>query len=156
MFQTWQRENDLDEDFSFIRPLDLITKNVDELNQMRMERRENQQKHVVKEISRQPEARSSKSVRRNQENEKEHEKRRKPMQISGRKNEDSGEGHKKRRDQATADDELKRSEDHTHKEMITAHEDDAFVKNKQIEIVGGKFFLLYLFAVDNYLFAVDN
>lgn len=124
------RENDLDEDFSVIRPLDLITKDVDELKQMIIERRENRQKHVVKVTNR--------KCRKNQDNAEEHEERRQPTQKSCRKNEDSGKGQKRRRSQiSTVDDEPKRSEDHTDTNMVTAHEDNAFVKDKPIEISGG-------------------
>ncbi|KAK1383227.1 hypothetical protein POM88_020962 [Heracleum sosnowskyi] len=130
--QTWQRKNDLDEDFSFILSLDFITKDVDELKQMIIERKENRQNHVVKVINR--------KCRRNLDNSKGHEECRLPTQKSGRKNEDSEEaleeGHKKRINQIlTFDDELKQSEDHIGTNMVTAHKDDVFVKDKGIEIL---------------------
>lgn len=111
--------------------MDLITKDVDELKQMIMERRKDRQKHVVKVINRQHEAKSWRSARRNQDNVEEHEKCWQPTQKSSRKNEDSGKGHKKHINQiSTADDELKQSEDHTDTNMVTAHEDNAFVKRQ--------------------------
>lgn len=104
------RENDLEEDFSLIRPLDLITKDVDELKQMIMERRENRRKREVNgqhearsskversnhDDVKEPEARSNEGERSNHDNVKEHENRRQPTQ-SGRKNGDSRKGHKNR------------------------------------------------------------
>ncbi|XP_074375141.1 WD40 repeat-containing protein HOS15-like [Apium graveolens] len=116
------RENDMGEDFSVIRPLDLITKDVDELKQMVMERRENHQKRVVKVINKQHEASSRKSVSGNQED-VEYEQCRRPKQKSGRKDENIRKGPKKRRNQiSTADDELKRSGDHTETNMVTAYQ----------------------------------
>ncbi|XP_063945049.1 WD40 repeat-containing protein HOS15 isoform X2 [Daucus carota subsp. sativus] len=79
-----KRKADLDEDFSFIRPLDLITKNVNELRQMITERRKNRQKHVVKVINRKDGSRSrGVSEKGKLANEKEHEKYKHLGQSSG-------------------------------------------------------------------------
>ena len=109
---------------------------------------ENQQKHVVKVNKRPHEARPRRvSERVKQDNEKH----RQPRKKTDRKNEDKGKNHPKlKARKSTAGDELKGSEDHTDTERVTAHEDNAVIKNNEIEIFGGKFVLLYLFALQNY------
>lgn len=112
----------------------------------------NQQKDVVKANNRQQQPRARKvSERADSDDDEEYEKYRQLGQKYDRKKKDTRKYHEKRRDRiSTADDELNRSEDQTDTEMFAAHEDSAVTKNKQIEIFGGKFVLLYLFALENY------
>lgn len=140
----------MDEDFSFIRPLDLITKDVYELRQMINEKKKSQQKDIDKVFDRENE-REPRGVteREKQYKGKEHEKDKEVSQVSERGKQDRGKEHEKDGDRIEIDEDRgKQHEDFTDREMVMDQEDKASVEHKENGICGGKLtlFMLHLFA----------
>lgn len=118
----------MDEDFSFLQPLDLITKDVYELRKIIKEKRKNLQKDrdKDKELDREHEGERGRiRDKERHEREKEHE-----------KDKERTEKDKERE---------KQNEDHTDREMVTDQEDKVNVKHKDNGVFGGKFTLILNF-----------
>ncbi|KAA8522626.1 hypothetical protein F0562_013013 [Nyssa sinensis] len=111
-------DTDVDEDFSFLQPLDLITKDVYELRQMIKEKKKNQQKCREKEVDREREGECGRArERESQDREKEREKDRERTEKD------------KERE--------KQHEDHNDREMFMVQEDMVNGKHEENGISGG-------------------
>ncbi|KAL6993804.1 WD40 repeat-containing protein hos15, variant 2 [Sarracenia purpurea var. burkii] len=107
----------MDEDFSFLQPLDLITKDVSELQQMIKEKKKNQQKGRDKNLDRENEGELK------QARERERQTREREREKDGVRTED------KERE--------KQHEDHTDIKKVTDQEDMVIVKHEENGICGG-------------------
>ncbi|XP_059623946.1 WD40 repeat-containing protein HOS15 isoform X2 [Cornus florida] len=116
----------MDEDFSFLQPLDLITKNVNELQQMVKEKKKNQQKSRDKESEREHEGERGRArEREKQDREKEREKDRERIEKE------------KEREKEKEKEREKQHEDHSKREMVTDQEDKVIVKREENGTFGG-------------------
>ncbi|TKY55661.1 F-box/WD repeat-containing protein TBL1XR1 [Spatholobus suberectus] len=124
---------DLEEDFSFLQPLDLITKDVHELRQMISERRKKLQKERKKEFEKEHEgervrAREKERREREKEVEKDRCEREKEVEKEVEKDREKVENDKEREQQHG---------DQTVREMVIDHEDRVPVKHEENGAVGG-------------------
>ena len=113
-----QCDADTDEDFSFLQPMDLITKDVHELRKMINERRKKQQKD------------------RNKESEKEHEGERRRVREKERREREK-ECEKDREKVEIHKDQEQQHENQTGKEMGTDQVDKVTVKQEENRAFGG-------------------
>ncbi|KAI8030572.1 WD40 repeat-containing protein HOS15 [Camellia lanceoleosa] len=117
---TCQSETDMDEDFSFLQPLDLITKDVYALQQMIKDKKKSQQKDMDKEFDREHDEGELKHVREREKHDREKER---------EKDKERTEKDKEKR---------KQHEDHTLREMVTDQEDKVdVIKHEENGISGG-------------------
>lgn len=132
LFQAFQSDTDVDEDFSLLQPLDLITKDVYELQRIIKEKRKSLQKDKDKnkESDREPEVERGRVREKDrQEREKEHAKDRERFEKEKEREKD------KERE--------KKHEDQNMGEMVTVdQEDKVTVKQEENGISGGKSTLL--------------
>lgn len=117
-------DTDVDEDFSFLQPLDLITKDVYELRQMIKEKKKNLQKD--RDIDREREEERGR-VREKERQEKEKERQEKEKERE--KDRERIEKDKEREKQHV--------EDHTDREMVTDQEDKVNAKHDENGVSGG-------------------
>ncbi|XP_059456618.1 WD40 repeat-containing protein HOS15 isoform X1 [Corylus avellana] len=114
---TCQSDPELDEDFSFLQPLDLITKDVYELRQIIKEKRKNLQKDGDKD--------------KDKELDLEHEGERRRIRDKERHEREKEREKEKDKERAEKDMEReKQPEDHTDREMVTDQEDKVNLKHK--------------------------
>ncbi|THF98081.1 hypothetical protein TEA_027089 [Camellia sinensis var. sinensis] len=113
-------ETDMDEDFSFLQPLDLITKDVYALQQMIKDKKKSQQKDMDKEFDREHDEGERKHVREREKHDREKER-------------------EKDKERTEKDKEKKKQhEDHTLREMVTDQEDKVdVIKQEENGISGG-------------------
>jgi transducin (beta)-like 1 len=122
----------LDEDFSFLQPLDLITKDVYELRQIIKEKRKNLQKDGDKD--------------KDKELDLEHEGERRRIRDKERHEREKEREKEKDKERTEKDMEReKQPEDHTDREMVTDQEDKVNVKHKDNGVFVGKFTLILNF-----------
>lgn len=128
----------MDEDFSFLQPLDLITKDVHELRQIIRDKRRNLQRDREKDRDKEPDREIEGDRGRVREKEK-HEK------------EKDRENREKEREKVKKEKEKERekqSEDHADREMVMDQEEKDTVKNEENVLPGGKlFWILYIFCM---------
>ncbi|CAL5366831.1 unnamed protein product [Camellia sinensis] len=117
---TCQSETDMDEDFSFLQPLDLITKDVYALQQMIKDKKKSQQKDMDKEFDREHDEGERKHVREREKHDREKER-------------------EKDKERTEKDKEKKKQhEGHTLREMVTDQEDKVdVIKHEENGISGG-------------------
>lgn len=118
---------DMDEDFSFLQPLDLITKDVHELRQIIRDKRRNLQRDREKDRDKEPDREIEGDRGRVREKEK-HEK------------EKDRENREKEREKVKKEKEKERekqSEDHADREMVMDQEEKDTVKNEENVLPGG-------------------
>ncbi|RDX90712.1 WD40 repeat-containing protein HOS15, partial [Mucuna pruriens] len=146
---------DLEEDFSFLQPLDLITKDVHELRQMISERRKKLQKERKKEFEKEHEgervrAREKERREREKEVEKDRREREKEVEKDRREKEKEVEKDRREREKEVEKDRREREKevekdkerdqqhgDQTVREMVIDHEDRVPVKHEENGAVGG-------------------
>lgn len=122
----------MDEDFSFLQPLDLITKDVYELRQIIKEKRKNLQKDGDKDKDKDKELDREHEGERGRIRDKErHEREKEREKDKERTEKDKGRE--------------KQHEDHTDREMVTDQEDKVNVKHKDNGVFGGNFTLILNF-----------
>lgn len=123
----------MDEDFSFLQPLDLITKDVYELRQIIKEKRKVLQKEKDKDKDKDKELGREHEGERGRIRDKERHEREKELEKD-----------KERTDKDK--DREKQHEEQTNREMVTDQEDKVEVKLEDNKVLGGKCtFSLYLF-----------
>lgn len=122
----------MDEDFSFLQPLDLITKDVYQLRQMIKERKKNSQKDRDKDKEPESYKRKDKELEKEHEGERARvrEKERQAREKEFEKDREGVEKNKKRE---------KQHEDHNVRDMVTDQEVKVNVKHEENGASGGKF-----------------
>ena len=139
LFQACQSDADVDEDFSFLQPLDLITKDVNELRQIIKEKKKNLRKDGEKEKEKEKD--KDKDKDKDKEFEREHERERARVREKER-HEREKENEKDRERLEREKERDKQHEDNTDSRMITDTED----KHEENGISEGNFTsVLYLF-----------
>ncbi|KAI5325269.1 hypothetical protein L3X38_034343 [Prunus dulcis] len=120
---TCQSDADLDEDFSLINPLDLITKDLYQLRQMIKEKRKNLQKDRDKDKERE-------SYKKDKELEKEHEGER--ARVKEKERQEREKEFEKDRERIEKNKEQeKQHEDHNDRDMVTDQEEKINVKHEE-------------------------
>ncbi|XP_070672148.1 WD40 repeat-containing protein HOS15 isoform X2 [Malus domestica] len=117
---------DLDEDFSFLQPLDLITKDVNQLGQMIKEKRKNAQKDKYKD----KEHESYEKKDKDKEHEKEHEGERAQVREKERKEREKDFEKDRERIEKNKERE-KQLEDHNDRDVVRDQEDKVNVKHEE-------------------------
>ncbi|XP_028947986.1 WD40 repeat-containing protein HOS15 isoform X3 [Malus domestica] len=121
-----QSDADLDEDFSFLQPLDLITKDVNQLGQMIKEKRKNAQKDKYKD----KEHESYEKKDKDKEHEKEHEGERAQVREKERKEREKDFEKDRERIEKNKERE-KQLEDHNDRDVVRDQEDKVNVKHEE-------------------------
>jgi transducin (beta)-like 1 len=139
-FQACQSDADVDEDFSFLQPLDLITKDVNELQQIIKEKKKNLHKDREKEKEKEKDKDRDKDKDKDKEFEREHE--RECARVREKERHEREKEKEKDRERLESEKERdKQLEDNTDRRMVTDAED----KHEENEFFEGNLTSMYVF-----------
>lgn len=140
LFQACQSDADVDEDFSFLQPLDLITKDVNELQQIIKEKKKNLHKDREKEKEKEKDKDRDKDKDKDKEFEREHE--RECARVREKERHEREKEKEKDRERLESEKERdKQLEDNTDRRMVTDAED----KHEENEFFEGNLTSMYVF-----------